>query len=145
MQETNSSLRTLAPDVSWHNINLSGKAAGPVNAPVITADLTADKIDAVQAAVDRAALQLRASPSGPLDQAGSTVAVTLNGGLTNPTMAADPRVAQVAGPEIKIAGNAVITPGTGEIRVDDLRADTAAGTANATALIREWGKAVGAQ
>ena len=140
-----SSLRTLAPDVSWQNVRLSGKAAGPVNAPMITADLAADKIDAVQAAVDRAALQLRAVPSGPLDQAGSTVAVTLNGGLTNPTMAADPRVAQVAGPEVKIAGNAVVTPGTGEIRVDDLRADTAAGAATATALIREWGKAVGAQ
>ena len=141
----NSSLRTLAPDVSWQNVRLSGKAAGPVNAPTITADLAADKIDAVQAAVDRAALQLRAVPSGPLDQAGSTVAVTLNGSLTNPTMATDPRVAQVAGPEVKIAGNAVVTPGTGEIRVDDLRADTAAGAATATALIREWGKAVGAQ
>ena len=55
------------------------------------------------------------------------------------------RFAQVAGPEVKIAGNAVVTPGTGEIRVDDLRADTAAGAATATAPIREWGKAVGAQ
>ena len=51
----------------------------------------------------------------------------------------------MAGPEVKIAGNAVITPGTGEIRIDDLRADTAAGAITATALIREWGKAVGAQ
>jgi translocation and assembly module TamB len=140
-----SSLRALAPDVSWQNVRLSGKAAGPVNAPTITADLAADRIDAVQAAVDRAVLQLRAVPSGPLDQAGSTVAVTLNGGLTNPTMAGDPRLAQVAGPEVKIAGNAVVTPGTGEIRVDDLRADTAAGAATATALVQEWGKAVGAQ
>ena len=39
----------------------------------------------------------------------------------------------------------LITPGTGEIRVDDLRADTAAGAATATALVHEWGKAVGAQ
>ncbi len=39
----------------------------------------------------------------------------------------------------------MVTPGTGEIRVDDLRADTAAGAATATALVREWGKAVGAQ
>jgi translocation and assembly module TamB len=140
-----SSLRVLAPDVSWQNVRLSGKAAGPVNAPTITADLAADSIDAVQAAVDRAVLQLRAVPSGPLDQAGSTIAVTLNGGLTNPTMASDPRLAQVAGPEVKIAGNAVVTPGTGEIRVDDLRADTAAGAATATALVQEWGKAVGAQ
>jgi translocation and assembly module TamB len=143
--DAGSSLRTLAPDVSWETIRLSGEVAGPVNTPTITADLAADKIDAVKTAVDRAALQLRAVPSGPFDQAGSTVAVTLNGGLTNPTMASDPRLAQVAGPEVKIVGNAVITLGTGEIRVDDLRADIAAGATTATALVREWGNAVGAK
>jgi translocation and assembly module TamB len=143
--DAGSSLRSLAPDVNWETIRLLGEVAGPVNAPTITADLAADKIDAIKTAVGRAALQLRAVPSGPLDQDGSTVAITLNGGLTNLTMASDPRVAQVASPEVKIAGNAVVTPGTGEIRVDNLRADTAVGAATATALVREWGKAVGAQ
>ncbi|MGF7206171.1 translocation and assembly module TamB [Skermanella aerolata] len=90
-------------------------------------------------------LRLSGKVAGPLDQAGSKIAVALNGGLTDPAMAGDPRLAQVAGPEVKIAGNAVITPSTGEIRIDDLRADANVGTITATALIREWGRAVNAQ
>jgi translocation and assembly module TamB len=90
-------------------------------------------------------IRLSGKVAGPLDQASSTIAVALNGGLTDQAMASDPRLAQVAGPEVKIAGNAVITPGTGEIRIDDLRADASAGTITATALIREWGRTVDAQ
>ncbi|EWY36917.1 hypothetical protein N825_22665 [Skermanella stibiiresistens SB22] len=104
-----SSLRALAPGLSWDTIRLSGEVAGL------------------------------------LDQAGSTIAVALNGGLTNPAMAGDPRLAQVAGPEVKIVGNAVITPGTGEIRVLGLRADATAGAVTATALIHEWDRAVNVQ
>ncbi|EWY36380.1 hypothetical protein N825_26250 [Skermanella stibiiresistens SB22] len=141
----NSALRSLAPDVAWRDIRLAGTAKGPVAAPTITAALTADTIDAAQAELDKAVLSLRAVPSGPLDQAGSTIDVTLDGTLTNPRSETDPRIAQVAGQEVKIAGNAVVTPGTGEIRVADLRAGTAAGTASATALIQRWGQAIGAQ
>ncbi|UEM23153.1 translocation/assembly module TamB domain-containing protein [Skermanella mucosa] len=140
-----SALRTLAPDVAWQSVRLAGTAEGPVAAPTLTADLTAEAVDAAQAALDRAVLQLRAVPSGPLDQPGSTIDVTLNGTLTNPRSPSDPRIAQVAGQEVTIEGIAVVTPGAGEIRVADLRANTAAGTASATALVERWGDAVGAQ
>lgn len=81
-------------------------------------------------------LRLSGKVAGPArDRVRSPVAVTLNGGLTGLTTA-DPRIARLAGPEMRISGSAVIDPGLGEIRVEGLRVDAAAGSVTATALVR---------
>ncbi|UEM24636.1 translocation/assembly module TamB domain-containing protein (plasmid) [Skermanella mucosa] len=95
--DAGSSLRILAPEVGWEHVRLSGKAAGPVDAPTVAADLAIEGI-----------------------------------------AAADPRIARLAGPEVRISGSAVILPGTGEIRIDGLRVGAAIGTLSATALVRDW-------
>ena len=128
----------MLPDVGWNALAVEGQVTGTLAAPEIAVDLRAEQFAAGEAGAELITASLQATPSAPLDDPETTIALTGSGAIEGPNLG-DPALNDLLGPTEWALDGAVGQDGM--VTLDRFAVTVPPGTLTAEGTAENWGEA----